>query len=72
MEELDHELLATIGERLTSATEELITEARQLFEGAAAAPPVDVETRQRQELAALNREQGRLTEAVAAGVICRS
>ena len=29
MEEIDHELLATIAEQFTSATEELITESRQ-------------------------------------------
>jgi hypothetical protein len=65
MDEVDRTLLATIGDRLTSATDELITQARQLFDGAA--PSVDVEARRRRELAALEREQANLTEAVAAG-----
>jgi hypothetical protein len=64
MGEIDQALLDTIGERLSSATHELIVQARQIFEEVASS--VDVDALRCRELAALQLEQARLTEAAAA------
>jgi hypothetical protein len=66
MQELDREVLAAIaGDVLTpKLVEEVVEAARAMFE--ASNRPDDQEARRR-ELKALEREQGRLTEAIAAG-----
>jgi site-specific DNA recombinase len=66
MEEIDREVLATIaGDVLTpKLADEVVAAARQMFE--ASARP-DRQEELRRELAAVEREQARLTEAIATG-----
>jgi hypothetical protein len=66
MDEIDREVLAEIGREALSpdVVEEIITAARQMFE--ASAQP-DRQDQLRRTLAAVEREQARVTEAVASG-----
>jgi hypothetical protein len=65
MDELDREVLGTLAEAILSPEliEEVMTSARQKFD----AGPGDDHERLRRELAALDRQQARLVDAVAAG-----
>lgn len=67
MEEIDQEVLARIaGDVLASGLDdEVIATARQIFEAGAAH---EAQASRRRELATVEREQARLTDAVAAGV----